>query len=146
MLDFEKLKEFEKQKTKVMNFIMYKKRTEYEVRQKFSRTIDEENLEEIIGYIKEAGYLSDKDYIERAVNEFMALKNLSIFEIRNKLYTKGISRDDIDDYIAEHREELQEYEERSRDNIIRKKSDTMDEQELNNYLYKKRISYVGACS
>ena len=146
MLDFEKLEEFEKQKMKVMNFIMYKKRTEYEVKQKFSRIMNEDTLEEIIEYIKEAGYLSDKDYIERAVNEFMALKNLSIFEIRNKLYTKGISRDDIDDYIAEHREELQEYEERSRDNIIRKKSDTMDEQELNNYLYKKRISYVGAAA
>lgn len=137
MLDFEKLKEFEKQKTKVMNFIMYKKRTEYEVRQKFSRTMDEDTLGEIIEYIKEAGYLSDKDYIERAVNEFMALKNLSIFEIRNKLYAKGISRDDIDDYIAEHREELQEYEERSRENIIRKKSAIMNEQELNNFLYKK---------
>lgn len=137
MLDFEKLKEFEKQKTKVMNFIMYKKRTEYEVRQKFSRTMDEDTLGEIIEYIKEAGYLSDKDYIERAVNEFMALKNLSIFEIRNKLYAKGISRDDIDDYIAEHREELQEYEERSRENIIRKKSEIMNEQELNNFLYKK---------
>lgn len=137
MLDFEKLKEFEKQKIKVMNFIMYKKRTEYEVRQKFSRTMDEDTLGEIIEYIKEAGYLSDKDYIERAVNEFMALKNLSIFEIRNKLYAKGISRDDIDDYIAEHREELQEYEERSRENIIRKKSAIMNEQELNNFLYKK---------
>lgn len=137
MLDFEKLKEFEKQKTKVMNFIMYKKRTEYEVRQKFSRTMDEDTLGEIIEYIKEAGYLSDKDYIERAVNEFMALKNLSIFEIRNKLYAKGISRDDIDDYIAEHREELQEYEGRSRENIIRKKSAIMNEQELNNFLYKK---------
>lgn len=146
MLDFEKLEEFEKQKMKVMNFIMYKKRTEYEVKQKFSRIMNEDTLEEIIEYIKDAGYLSDKDYVERAVNEFMALKNLSIFEIRNKLYAKGISRDDIDDYIEAHRDELEKYEARSRENIIRKKSVTMDEQELNNYLYKKRISYVGASS
>ena len=31
--------EFDKAKTKVMNYIMYKKRTAYEVRNKFSKTI-----------------------------------------------------------------------------------------------------------
>ena len=136
-LDIERLEQFEKQKTKVMNYIMYKKRTEFEVRQKFSKIINEDTLDEIIEYIKEAGYLSDKDYIQRAVNEFMALKSLSIFEIKNKLYAKGISRDDIDDYIGEHTEELEKYEERSRERIIAKKSATMSEQELKSYLYKK---------
>lgn len=136
-MDYNKLEEFEKQKTKVMNYIMYKKRTEYEVRQKFSKIIDKETLEEIIEYVKEAGYLIDTDYIERAINEFMALKNLSIFEIKNKLYAKGISKDDIEDYICEHREELEEYEEMSKENIIAKKSAIMDERELKNYLYKK---------
>lgn len=53
MIDFEKLEEFEKQKAKIMNYIMYKKRTEFEVRQKFAKTIDEESLDEIIEYIKE---------------------------------------------------------------------------------------------
>ena len=136
-MDYNKLEEFEKQKTKVMNYIMYKKRTEYEVRQKFSKIIEKETLEEIIEYEKEAGYLSDTDYIERAINEFMALKNLSIFEIKNKLYAKGISKDDIENYICEHREELEEYEEMSKENIIAKKSAIMDERELKNYLYKK---------
>ncbi len=136
-MDYNKIQEFEKQKTKVMNYIIYKKRTEYEVRQKFSKIIDEGTLEEIIEYVKEVGYLSDKDYIERVINEFMALKNLSIFEIKNKLYAKGISKDDIEDYICEHREELEEYEEKSKKNIIAKKSDVMDERELKNYLYKK---------
>lgn len=137
MLDYEKIANFEKQKTKVMNYIMYKKRTEYEVRQKFSRIIEEKTLDEIISYVKDAGYLSDIDYIDRAVNEFMALKDLSIFEIKNKLYAKGISKDDIENYIQEHKEELEEYELKSRDNIIAKKSITMDEQEIKNYLYKK---------
>ena len=34
-LDLEKLKEFDKQKTKVFKYITYKKRTEQEVRKKF---------------------------------------------------------------------------------------------------------------
>ena len=100
-MDYNKIQEFEKQKTKVMNYIIYKKRTEYEVRQKFSKIIDEGTLEEIIEYVKEVGYLSDKDYIERVINEFMALKNLSIFEIKNKLYAKGISKDDIEAVVGE---------------------------------------------
>ena len=137
MSNWEELEEFEKQKTKVMNYIMYKKRTEFEVKQKFSKAIDEDTLEKIIDYIKEAGYLNDKDYIDRTVNEIMALKNLSIFEIKNKLYTKGISRNDIEDYIYEHRDELEEYERNSRENIIAKKSSSMTEQEIENYLYKK---------
>lgn len=136
-MDYNKIEKFEKQKTKVMNYIMYKKRTEYEVRKKFSKIIEEETLEEIIEYVKEAGYLSDIDYIERAISEFMALKNLSIFEIKNKLYAKGISKNDIEDYIAENREELEEYEEKSKENIIAKKSAIMDERELKNYLYKR---------
>ena len=137
MSNWEELEEFEKQKTKVMNYIMYKKRTEFEVKQKFSKTIDEDTLEKIIDYLKEAGYLNGKDYIDRTVSEIMALKNLSIFEIKNKLYTKGISRNDIEDYIYEHRDELEEYEKNSRENIIAKKSSSMTEQEIENYLYKK---------
>lgn len=89
--------------------------------------------------LKRLGYLSDKNYIERTVNEIMALKNISIFEIKNKLYAKGISMNDIQDYIEEHKEELEEYEQRAMENIIAKKSSVMDEKELNNYLYKKRI-------
>lgn len=137
MQDWDYLEEFEKQKSKVMNYIMYKKRTEYEVRQKFSKTINEDTLDEIIEYIKDAGYLCDKDYIERAVSEYMALKNISIYEIKNKLYSKGIAKDDIEDYISEHKEELEEYEEKAKEKIILKKSSTMDENELKNYLYKK---------
>ena len=55
--------EFDKSKSKVMNYIMYKKRTEYEVRNKFSKTIEENLLDDIINYVKDAGYLSDKNYI-----------------------------------------------------------------------------------
>ena len=56
-LNFEKIKEFDEQKTKVFKYITYKKRTEQEVRNKFRGQIDEEMLEEIIDYLKEAKYL-----------------------------------------------------------------------------------------
>lgn len=107
------IEEFDKEKTKVMNYIMYKKRTEYEVKNKFQNTIQSDLLCDIISYVKDAGYLDDSDYIKRAVAEFIALKNLSIKEIKYKLYTKGINKDMIEDYFYEHKEELEDYEKKS---------------------------------
>ena len=96
------IEEFDKEKTKVMNYIMYKKRTEYEVRNKFSKTLEENLLNDIIEYIKEAGYLSDIAYIDRAVSEFKNLNNLSRKEIKYKLYSKGIDNGLIEDYLKTH--------------------------------------------
>ena len=131
------IEEFDRAKTKVMNYIMYKKRTEYEVKNKFSKTIEENLLHDIIEYVKEAGYLSDNDYIERAVSEFKALNNLSRKEVSYKLYSKGVSKNLIEDYFSENQEELYEYELQSAMNIFSKKKSTMDEEEIKNYLRKK---------
>ena len=84
------IEEFDRAKSKVMNYIMYKKRTEYEVKNKFSKTLEENLLNDIIEYVKEAGYLSDIEYINRAILEFKALNNLSRKEIRYKLYSKSL--------------------------------------------------------
>ena len=116
---------------------MYKKRTEYEVKNKFSKTIEENLLHDIIEYVKEAGYLSDTDYIKRAILEFKALNNLSRKEISYKLYSKGISKELIEDYFSEHQEELYDYEMQSAQNIFNKKSITMETEEIKNYLRKK---------
>lgn len=131
------IEEFDRAKTKVMNYIMYKKRTEYEVKNKFAKTLEENLLNDIIEYVKEAGYLSDSNYIERAVAEFMAIKNLSRKEISYKLYSKGIDKSLIEDYFSEHNEELYEYELKSAKTIFNKKINTMDEEEIKNYLRKK---------
>ena len=135
-LDFEKLKEFDKQKTKVFKYITYKKRTEQEVRKKFKGQIEDEMLEEIIEYLKEAKYIDDGEYIRRTVNNFMILKNLSIKEIKYKLMTKGLDRKLIEQYIEKNYEELNEYEERCIERIKKKKSDSSEE-EIRQYLYRK---------
>ena len=131
------IEEFDKAKAKVMNYIMYKKRTEYEVRNKFSKTLEENLLDDIIEYVKEAGYLSDTEYIKRAVSEFQALNNMSRKEIKYKLYSKGIENNLIEDYFSKNREELYDYELKSARNIFIKKQSTMDEDEIKNYLRKK---------
>ena len=131
------IEEFDKAKTKVMTYILYKKRTEQEVINKFSKTLEENLLHDIIEYVKEAGYLSDVKYIERTIEEYKALKNLSRKEISYKLYAKGIKKDLIEDYFSNHQEELWDYELASANNIAIKKKNTMDENEIRNYLRRK---------
>lgn len=131
------VEEFDKQKAKVMNYILYKKRTEQEVKNKFQNTIQSELLYDIIEYIKEAGYLDDSDYVKKAISEFKALKHLSIKELTYKLYTKGVDKDKLEDYIYTHKEELEEYEKESACAIYRKKSTTLAQEEIKAYLIKK---------
>ncbi len=133
----EELKEFDKQKTKVFKYITYKKRTEQEIRNKFRGQIDENMLEDIIEYLKEAKYINDYEFIERQVNEYMILKTLSIKEIKYKLMQKGIDRKLIEEYIERNYEKLKQYQDKCIEKIKAKKAGTMDEQEIEQYLYRK---------
>ena len=76
------LEEFDEAKTRVLKYILYKKRTENEIKTKFGKTYQEELLEDVIEYLKEAGYINDDEYVLKTVNQICALKNLSIKEIR----------------------------------------------------------------
>ena len=129
--------EFDKLKSKVLKFVLYKKRTENEVREKF-QDIDENKLEDIIEILKENGYLSDKDYIERSIKEFKALKNMSIKEINYKLQQKKVNKNLLDEYIYENRENLLEFEIQSAKNILRKRVKSEEDlEEIKKYLYNK---------
>ena len=138
MYDYD-IEEFDKTKTKVLKYVLYKKRTQQEIKQKFSSSVDENLLEDVIQELKENGYINDENYVERAVNEFLAINTLSIKEIRNKLYTKGINSSLIDLYFSNHQEELEEYELNNAKKIAFKRRD-QSEEEVKNFLYKKGYS------
>ena len=140
MYILEEFEEFDKYKTKVLKYILYKKRTKYEVKQKFEKDIPEDLLEEIIENLEENGYISDISYIERSVDEFMLLKTLSIKEIKYKLISKGIKSSIIEDYIQNNKEDLEQYEVKSAIKIVCKKQKNMDEMEIKNFLIKKGYS------
>ena len=131
------VEEFDEQKTRVMKFILYQKRTEQEVRRKFESTIDSNMLEDIIEYLKEAKYIDDKEYIQKAINNFKLLKNLSLVEVKNKLYMKGLDKNDIEDYFYENKDELNEYEINSIRKIFDKKKNEYDTEKMKQYLLKK---------
>ncbi len=129
------LEEFDKAKTKILRYILYKKRTENEVRTKFKNDIDEEMLEDAIEYLKEAKYIDDEDYIEKTINNFKILKKMSIMELKYKLQAKGLNKDLIEDYIYQNKDELIEYEINSAEKIILRKE--QEKPEIVAYLMKK---------
>lgn len=129
-------KEFDALKTKMLKYIMYKKRTEKEIRQKFSN-IDENLVDDAIEYLKEAGYIDDTKYVERAVKEFINIQTLSIKEIKYKLMSKGVDNNLIEDYISKHLSELEDYEAECAQKIYYKKMNNMEKIEINMFLRKK---------
>ena len=89
------LEEFDEAKSKVLKYIIYKKRTKMEVKQKFSSVYDFNLLNDLIDELEQNGYIDDINYIKRSINEFEALNNLSIQEIKYKLLKKGIDIKEI---------------------------------------------------
>lgn len=132
----DEIEEFDKLKTKVLKYILYKKRSEAEIRQKFSGDTGE-MLDEVIQYLQENNYINDNEYIEKSVQEFQRLKNMSIKELEYKLLSKGIEKYKIDNYIYDNREELLEYELNSARNIFIKKQSTMEIEDITKYLRSK---------
>ena len=131
------IEEYDKEKSKVLKYILYKKRSKQEIKNKFYNTIENEMLDNIIEELEENGYINDNNYIERAVNEYKALNNLSLKEVRYKLMSKGIPNELIEDYISNHQEQMEEYEINSAKTIIIKKQNTMEEEAIIQFLVKK---------
>ena len=134
--EYKELKEFEDLKTKVLKYVLYKKRTEKEVRQKFTENTGN-LLDNVIDYLKQENYINDTSYIERSINEIQKLKNLSIKEVKYKMLAKGLSSKLVDEYIYEHKEKMLEYEIKSATTIFIKKTNTMEKEDIQNYLRKK---------
>ena len=129
--NFEEAERIDKLRSKMLKYILYKKRTEQEVRQKFSDE-NENDIEDAIEYFKEQKYIDDEDYVKRAVKEFMTLRNLSLKEIEYKICQKGIN-----DFVCKNKEDMLEYEIASAKAIIMKKQNKLEENEIRDYLYKK---------
>ena len=138
-MDLDHLEKVDKLKTKMLKYIFYKKRTEAEILEKFKNE-DNDILDETIENLKELGYINDENYVDRFMHEAIALKNLSIFELKYKLYSKGVKEDVIEKYISDNRDMLEEYELLSARNIVNKKKESMEPDEIALYLRKKRYS------
>lgn len=133
--------QYDKFKTRVLKYVLFKKRTEKEVIEKFSKynetkyvNISEQQLEQylqdVIVFLKENKYIDDDDYIRRFVNENIALKNSSIKKLKFKLREKGVDKYKIEDYFEKNDQELRQYEIQSAYNILVKRKDKEPEKNI----------------
>lgn len=134
--DLDKLVQVDKCKTRLLKYIVFKKRTKQEIINIFSNDFDAETLDVAIEELEKNGYINDTSYIQRAISEFMAIRTLSIKEIKYKLLSKGLKAHQIDDYIDEHIDELDLYEQNCIEKIMNKKSN-LEPYEVKQYLLKK---------
>ena len=124
---------------KLMKFVLFKKRTENEVREKCKiLKYNDELIEEIIDYLKENNYINDEIYVEKYIQNVMRLKNCSVNEIKIDLLRRGVDEGIIDKYIND---EVYEFEEKSAEILAIKKIKTMEIQKLKKYLLNKGFSY-----
>ena len=124
---------------KLMKYVLFKKRTENEVRKKCKiLKYEDENIEEIIRYLKENGYINDEIYIDKYIKNIMKLKNCSINEIKMDLMRRGVDEDLIEKYITP---EVEEFEEKSAKVLASKKLKANEKEKVKKYLLNKGFSY-----
>lgn len=130
------IEQYDAIKTKVLKYVIYKKRTEAEIRRKFNN-IDDLILDDIINYLKEEKYIDDINYIKRSINEFININTLSIKEIKYKLQSKGLDCNLIERYIDDNIDELSEYEKKCAKKIYLKKINDSNTNDIINFLLRK---------
>ena len=130
------IEQYDAIKTKVLKYVLYKKRTEAEIRRKFNN-IDDLILDDIINYLKEERYIDDINYIKRSINEFININTLSIKEIKYKLQSKGLDCNLIERYIDDNIDELSEYEKKCAKKIYLKKINVSNTNDIINFLLRK---------
>lgn len=133
--------EFDKLKTKILKYILYKPKTEYEVRNKFSDKYDKVVLEDVIKWLKKEKYIDDNENINLIIADYLENKNFSVKELIYNLNLKGISYEKIEEYCTLNKINLDLYEYNSAENIVQKKSNLLNKEQIKKYLLNKGYSY-----
>ena len=127
---------------KLMKYVIFKRRTEKEVRQKCQKhQYTEEYIEEIIEYLIENNYVNDKVYVEKYIQNTIRLKLSSIYEIKVDLLRRGIDEEYIEEYLNKNLIELEEYEQESAMKLAKKKSTNAEYEKIKKYLLSKGYKY-----
>ncbi len=91
---------FSKAKNIALKYIMYMRRTEYELNTKLNQAgFDEVIIKQVIHKLKELNYINDVDYIERYIKDAINLKKFGEKRIRLELMKKGIGKALINEKI-----------------------------------------------
>jgi len=128
--------EFEVAKEKAVRFIGISKKTANEVEAKLKRlNVPSDTIKEVVEYLKGLGYIDDVDYAKSYIRQCIKMEKYSIYEIKQKLLIKGISRD----ILAEFVDELYttDYERKVVEKLLCGKLSSMEQEKQKNYIYRR---------
>ena len=126
--------------SKLMKYVLFKKRTEYEVREK-CKTLNytSDYIDEIIDYLREAEYINDEIYITKYINNLLKLKKSSVAEVKLDFMKRGLDFDKVDSELVES---LYEHEKESAILLAEKKYKAGDDSDkIKRYLSGKGYTY-----
>lgn len=118
---------------KAFDFLSYGDLSEKQLRDKLSRKFSKELAQDVAALFVERGYVNDARLAERYAETFYEFKNMGINRIRNELFRRGISREDIENALEKYQYEDQ----RERiEEFVRKKYDIS---RLNDMKYRQKV-------
>lgn len=129
-------------KEKVVKYIGISKKTEFEVRKKL-QTLDvqSKDKEKIIEDLKELEYIDDKLYVTLFIKQNIKALKYSKYEIKYKLQSKGIQKDEIDKQLCLL--DNNNYEAKVIKILVQSKLKSQDEKKQKEYLYRRGFRLEG---
>lgn len=122
---------------KAFDFLSYSDLSEKQLRDKLCRKFPKELSADVAQLFVKRGYVNDARLAERYAETFYVFKNMGLQRIRNELYRRGISRDDIENAVEKY--EYEDQTERIRE-FINKKYDVT---RMDDIRYRQKV-YAGA--
>lgn len=128
--------EFEVAKEKAVKFIGISKKTAFEVHSKLKKlNVSESTIKEVIDYLTNLGYIDDVDYVKAFVRQCQKMQKYSIYEIKQKLLIKGISKELVQEYVDKLYSSG--YEKEVVNKLLRVKLNNYEVEKQKNYLYRR---------
>lgn len=92
---------------KAFDYLSYGDLSEKQLRDKLCRKFPKELSADVAQLFVERGYVDDAKLAERYAETFYEFKNMGLQRIRNELFRRGISRENIDNAVARYENEDQ---------------------------------------
>ena len=122
---------------KAFDYLSYGDLSEKQLRDKLTRKFPKELSADVAALFVERGYVNDARLAERYAETFYCFKNMGLAKIRNELYRRGISREDIENALSVYENEDQ------RERIIEFINKKYDVSKLDDVKYRQKV-YAGA--
>lgn len=133
---------FEQAKERAVRFTALSKKTDFEVRRKLKTLgASEDIIDEVSEYLKHLGYIDDVDYVDSFIRQSERMEKLSIFEIKQKLFEKGVDKELVLTKLQLLADT--DYEKRVVEKLENGKLASYEEDKKKAYLYRKGFKVNG---